>query len=447
MKQILVIGAGRSTFFLIDYLLKKAKQFGWQITVADFSRENLEKSLEGMKGITTKVLDLGNARERGDLISRQDVVISMAPPDFHGEIAKDCLYHGQHLLTASYLNTAIEGIHQEAKRKGLLFLNEMGLDPGLDHLSTKQAIDNLKSKGAEIKGFHSYTGGLIAPESDDNPWHYKISWNPLNVVKAGQSWARYKAGGKRKVVPYHQLFKRLEKIEIPGYGNFEGYYNRNSLPYEKLYGLEGLQNLVRGTLRKKGFCRAWDLLIQTGLTSDIEAFDLNGKTLAGFIDMFLPEEPGKNLKTRWCHFLGVAENDEAFQKLEWLGLLENKPINLNFATPAEVLKTVLVDKLAMKEDDRDLIAMVHYMEFEFQGRRMQRKSYLTLEGENSKKTAMAKTVGLPLGIATDLLMQNKLPLTGVHLPMYPDIYEPVLEALKGYGILFHEEDEDLESQA
>ncbi len=446
MNNILVIGAGRSTYFLVEYLLKKSKEFDWKVTVADFSRENLDSNLPETNSIQTQVLDLGNTRDREDLIAKQDIVVSMAPPHYHGEIAKDCLYYGQHLLTASYLNTTIEGVHQEAKNKGLLFMNELGLDPGLDHLSAKQAIDDLESRGADITGFYSYAGGLISPDSDNNPWHYKISWNPMNVVKAGQSWARYKEEGKRKIVPYNQLFQRLSKIDVPGYGTFESYYNRNSLPYEKLYGLKDLKNLVRGTLRKQGFCEAWDLMVKTGLTSDIESFNLKGKTLAEFIGMFLPENPNKSIKERWCELLGVSTNDEAFEKLEWLGLLEDKPAPVNIGTPAEILKAVLLEKIALEPGDRDLIVMVHYFDFELQGEKMRRKTYFTLEGEDSQKTAMAKTVGLPLAIATHLLMKGDLNLTGVHLPMHSDIYEPVLEELKRHGILFREEDYTLEKE-
>jgi saccharopine dehydrogenase (NADP+, L-glutamate forming) len=284
----------------------------------------------------------------------------------------------------------------------------------------------------------------VAPDADDNPWHYKISWNPMNVVKAGQLWARFLADGKLKVVPYNQLFKRLELVEVPGYGNFEAYYNRDALPYEARYGLEGVSELVRGTLRKSGFCRAWDLLVETGLTSGIESFDLKGKTLAEFTEMFLPASRGKTIKERWCRLLGITPDDTAFGKLEWLGLLEDKPVPVDNGTPAEVLRALLVEKLAMKEADQDLIVMVHYFNYELQGMQMQRKSYLTLEGENGKKTAMAKTVGLPLGIATNLLMQGKLEFSGVHLPMHADIYEPVLEELKRYGILFRETDTALE---
>lgn len=446
MNNILVIGAGRSTYFLLEYLRKKSKEFDWTVTVADFSQTNLDNNVPRKDGIQTQVLDLSNTKERENLIAQQDIVVSMAPPFFHGEIAKDCLYTGQHLLTASYLNTTIEGINQEAKKKGLLFLNELGLDPGLDHLSAKQAIDDLKSRDANITGFYSYTGGLIAPDSDNNPWHYKLSWNPMNVVKAGQSWARYKESGKHKVVPYNQLFRRLSQINVPGYGNFDSYYNRNSLPYEKLYGLKDLNNLVRGTLRKEGFCRAWDLLVQTGLTSDIESFNLKGKTIAEFVGMFLPETPNQPIKERWCELLGINPHDEAFQKLEWLGLLEDKPAPIEFGTPAELLKAILLEKIALEPEDRDLIVMVHYFDFELQGEKMRRKTYLTLEGDDSQKTAMAKTVGLPLGIAAHLVMNGEFNFTGVHLPMHADLYEPVLEELKRHGIIFREEDYPLKEE-
>ena len=446
MDRILLIGAGRSAYYCVDYLAKQAEEEGWQLTVADSSADNLADIAGHNSNITTQTLDLDNSAQRQEAIATHDVVISLAPPYFHPFIARDCLDQQSHFLTASYLTADLEAMHKEAEEKGLLFLTELGLDPGLDHLSAQQAIDDLKTNGAKIKGFYSYTGGLVAPKSDNNPWRYKISWNPLNVVRTGNEGAHFFKNGKQKLVPYQQLFKRTTAINVPDYGTFEAYYNRNSLRYAKRYGLQNAETVIRGTLRWKGFCASWDLLVQTGLTEHRDQLQLEGRTLSDFTNMFLPEPsyPEQTLETRWADLLGVWPTDEAFQRLVWLGLTSDDPVPIAYGTPAEVLKNLLVKKIGMEAGDRDLVLMVHYFDFEINGERRTRKSYLTLEGKTQQKTAMAKTVGLPLAIGTRLVMEGQLDIKGVHLPMKADIYEPILEELKRYGIIFREFDYELE---
>lgn len=447
MSHILIIGAGRSATYLIDYLAKEAKEEDWSVTLADAQSDNLKNAAKGYDNILTQVLDLENDAQRQQAIADHDVVISLAPPAFHTVVAQDCLETGSHLLMASYLSPDIEAMHDEARKRGLLFLAELGLDPGLDHLSAQQAIDDLKTNGAVIKGFSSYAGGLVAPDSDDNPWHYKISWNPLNFVKAGQEGANFYKNGKQKIVPYQQLFRRTTEINVPDYGVLDAYYNRNAVPYAHRYGIEGAETLIRGTLREKGFCDSWHLLVQTGITNHKDQLSLQNLRLRDFTDMFLPEAQSNDetIESRWAKSLGVSLEDEDFKRLIWLGLTTNEPVPIKQGTPAEVLKALMVDKIGMKDGDRDMILMVHYFDYEINGEQKTRKSYLTLEGKNQYKTAMAKTVGLPLAIGTRLLVEGELNLTGVHLPMKSDIYEPILEELKRYGVIFREIDYELET--
>lgn len=447
MNRILLIGAGRSAYYCVDYLAKHAEDEDWQLTIADSNTENLAEIAGQGNNINTQKLDLENSAQRQEAIATHDVVISMAPPYYHTLIAQDCLDQQSHFLTASYLTEDVEAMHKEAEEKGLLFLSELGLDPGLDHLSAQQAIDDLKTNGAKIKGFYSYTGGLIAPESDNNPWRYKISWNPLNMVRTGHNGAHFLKNGKHKLVPYQQLFRRTTDINIPDYGTFEAYYNRNSLPYAERYGLQDAETLIRGTLRWKGFCDSWHLIVQTGLTDHLDQLQLDGLTLREFTNMFLPEpsHPAETLEERWANLLGVDSTNEAFQRLVWLGLTSHDLVPISYGTSAEVIKGLLINKISMEGYDRDLVVMVHYFDFEINGERRTRKSYLTLEGKNQQKTAMAKTVGLPLAIGTRLLMEGLLDIRGVHLPMKADIYEPILEELKRHGIIFREFDYELES--
>ncbi len=441
MNKILILGAGRSTYFLIKYLTKKAKENGWSITVVDLTEANFE-GLEGNGTITFMIKDIKNDKIRKELIESHDVVISMVPPPIHPIIANDCLQYHTHLLTASYMSEEIRNMHGKAQKRGLLFLKEIGLDPGIDHMSAKKLIDHIHEQGGKIHSFKSYTGGLIAPASDDNPWHYKISWNPMNIVKAGQGTAQHLSNKQIKLVPYQQLFNRTNKVEIPGYGSFETYFNRNSLNYQSFYELDETSEMARGTIRKQGFCSAWHQVVQLGLTDDDYSMNWTGYTYHDFLNTFL-DNRDLPLETKVADLLKLDPEGEDMARLKWLGLFNNNPLPIQEGSPAEVLRQILMDKMSMKSDDRDLIVMVHFIDYEVNGKSKRLKSWLTLEGDDGIKTAMAKTVGLPLAIAATKLMEGQFDLAGAHIPVKPSIYQPVIEALYDEGIVFKEEEIDL----
>lgn len=440
MKNILLLGAGRSSYHLIQYLLQQASTEHWHVTVGDFDAKLAEEKVGNNPHGTAIQFDIQNTELAEHHISKADVVISLLPPFLHLKAAKACLKFGKHLLTASYVSPELKALEEEVKAKGLLFLNEIGLDPGIDHLSAMQIIDRLKAEEAKIVAFRSYTGGLIAPEHDNNPWNYKFTWNPRNVVLAGQGTAKYLINGQYKYVPYHRLFTHLEQIDVENFGEFEGYPNRDSLSYREVYGIANIPTLLRGTLRRKGFCSAWNAFVQLGMTDDSYAIE-NSEMMSyrEFTNSFLQYSKVYLVEEKLANLLGVATDDVLMKKIAWLGLLGHEKIGLKRATPAQILQHLLERKWKLEEGDKDMIVMQHIFEYETaQGEQRTLTSSLVVIGEDTQATAMSKTVGLPLGIAAKLLLQGKIDLKGVIIPVQPQIYEPVLQELEGLGVKFWE---------
>ena len=439
MKSILILGAGRSSTTLINYLIKAAEEHGWMVTVADTDLDIALSKTEHSKNALGVQLDVNDVTKRQELIRDKNVVVSLLPAFLHPIVAKDCLEFSKHLVTASYLNEDIRSMEQEALAKGLLFMGEMGLDPGIDHMSAMQKINEIKAEGATLSAFYSYTGGLIAPESDDNPWSYKFTWNPRNVVLAGQGTAQYLNAGKIKYIPYNRLFSERKVIQVPELGPYDVYANRDSLPYRKLYGIENVPTILRGTIRANGYCDAWDTLVNIGLTDDSYDLDLESiKTYRELVESFiLGTYP--DIKTGVSNFLGLPVDHEIIRKLEWTELFSDRPIKLKRATPAQALEDLLLDKWALKKEDKDMIIMQHQFEYVLDGVSKKLISSMVTKGEDSVNTSMAKTVGLPVAILVKLLLLGKVSLTGVHIPVMAEIYEPVLEELKEYGIDFIDE--------
>lgn len=442
MKKILLLGAGRSSYSLIQYLLSNASKENWHITVGDFSVELAQEKIANHPQGTAIQFDINNSELADNEINKADVVISLLPPSLHFKAAQSCLKFGKHLLTASYISPEIKKLEEEVKAKGLLFLNEIGLDPGIDHLSAMQIIDRLKAENAKISAFRSYTGGLVSPEYDNNPWNYKFTWNPRNVVLAGQGTAKYVINGQYKYVPYHRLFKHLEEITIDNYGVFEGYPNRDSLAYREAYGIANIPTLLRGTLRKKGYCQSWDAFVQLGMTDDSYVLENSeNMTYREFTNSFLQYSQVHLVEEKLAHLLGIKTDDALIKKIAWLGLLGHDKIGLSRATPAAILQQLLEKKWQLEEGDKDMIVMQHIFDYETSvGEKRILTSSLVVKGENEQDTAMAKTVGLPLGIAARLLLQGKINLSGVLMPVHAQIYNPILKELEEYGVKFWEKE-------
>ncbi|MBN1116593.1 MAG: saccharopine dehydrogenase NADP-binding domain-containing protein [Bacteroidales bacterium] len=440
MKNILIIGAGRSTTSLIHYLEAKATIYKWSITVADKDPEFFNGKISGATNAI--VLDIFDEEKLNQEIFRSDIVISMLPARFHPIVAIACLKYARSLVTASYESSEIREMNTEVKAKGLLFLNEMGVDPGIDHMSAMRIINRIKEQGNVIKGFESFTGGLIAPESDNNPWHYKFTWNPRNVVLAGQGGpAKFIQEGKIKYIPYNRVFRRTELIDIEKYGRFEGYANRDSMIYIDKYNLQDVPTVYRGTLRRPGYCRAWNVFVQLGATDDTYIMDnTENMTYKDFINSFLYYSKEDPVKTKLYHTMHIDQDSDEREKIEWLGIFDETPVGLKNATPAQILEHILKEKWKLSPEDRDMIVMWHKIDFEDSstGKSKKLTSSMVVTGENQLNTAMAKCVGLPVGIVVKMILTGQLNLKGVHIPTSKEIYEPLLKELEEFGVIFNE---------
>ena len=439
MKRILIIGAGRSSSALINYVLNKSTEMGWQVTVADADPNAAEAKINGHPRGVPAWLDVSKNNDRKELISRSDIVVSLLPAHLHIEVAQDCIKLKKHLVTASYVSQELYRLGDEARDRELIFMGEMGLDPGIDHMSAMQRLDRIREKGGNITAFKSFTGGLIAPESDDNPWRYKFTWNPRNVVLAGQGTAQYLEDGKLKFIPYQRLFGNPWKVNVVGLGPMEAYANRDSLLYRNQYQLSDIPTILRGTLRYPGFCQAWNALVNIGLTdADFPILDSEKISYHELMEALAPRG-NSSVKDRIASLLEEEPDSEVMQKLDWLGLFRKKRIKLRDATPALILEDLLLKKWSLKEQDRDMIVMQHQIEYEWEGQKHQETSSLIMKGIDSNDTAMARTVGLPMGIFVRLISEDKIRSTGVNIPTMREVYEPVLEELKEYGLEFRDE--------
>lgn len=445
MRKILIVGAGKSTAVLIEYLLGKAEAENLQVIIGDLSLETARKVAGNHQRAQAISLDIFNKDQRVNAIKDADIVISMLPARFHIEVAKDCLEYGKNMVTASYVSDEMASLDKRVKEKGLVFMNEIGVDPGIDHMSAMQVIDRIRDKGGKLLLFESFTGGLVAPESDTNLWNYKFTWNPRNVVVAGQGGvAKFLQEGKFKYIPYNRLFRRTEFIEIQDYGKFEVYANRNSLKYKSIYNLEDVLTLYRGTVRRVGFSRAWNMFVQLGLTDDSYVMENSGDmSYRDFVNSFLPYSPTDSVELKFRHSLKIDQDDVMWDKLLELDLFNaDKKVELENATPAQILQKILMDQWSLAEDDKDMIVMYHKFGFEIDGEKKQIDATMVNIGQDQKLTAMARTVGLPVGIATLKILNGEITNPGVQLPILREVYQPILSELEEYGIHFREEEQE-----
>ena len=441
MRQILIIGAGRSASSLIQYLLNKSNEENLHLTIGDLSLELAQRKTNNHPNATAIALDINNAAQRQAEIQKADIVISMLPAHMHIEVAKDCVTFQKNMVTASYISDAMQSLDAEVKAKGLIFMNEIGLDPGIDHMSAMKVIDDIKAKGGKMILFESFCGGLVAPESDTNLWNYKFTWAPRNVVLAGQGGAsKFIQEGKYKYIPYHKLFRRTEFLEVEGYGRFEGYANRDSLKYRSVYGLDDVLTLYRGTIRRVGFSKAWNMFVQLGMTDDTYIMeDSENMSYRDFINSFLPYSPTDSVEIKTRLQLGIEQDDIMWDKLLELDLFNpNKKVGLQNATPAQILERILNDSWSLQPDDKDMIVMYHKFGYEINGERKQIDSKMVCIGDDQTYTAMAKTVGLPVAMATLQILNGNIKTPGVQLPIRPEVYNPILKELETFGVIFKE---------
>jgi saccharopine dehydrogenase-like NADP-dependent oxidoreductase len=435
MKTILVLGAGRSSSALIAYLLDYASKSGNKVLVGDISRDAAQKHVADHPSGEAITFDIGQGDQSSQLIAKAGIVASLLPAHHHHRVAEMCLHYGKDLVTASYVSDEMRKLDKPAQERSLIFLNECGLDPGIDHMSAMQVMDRIRNEGGRIESFKSFTGGLIAPETDpENPWRYKFTWNARNVVMAGQSTAKYLDNGKLKYIPYQQLFVRTTPVVVPGYGEFEGYANRDSLKYRSDYQLQDVRTLLRGTLRYRGFCSAWNVLVQLGCCDD--TYPMSGVEKmrhVDFINSFLNDSKGTTEENLIAQF-GLALNGGEMNRLRWSGLLSDELVGIATGTPAAILEHILNKRWKLKEGDKDLVVMWHEFGVDIHGRKKTIEASLVVKGENSQNTAMSRTVGLPMGIAVRLILERKVRQKGVVIPVTVEFYDPILAELKQKGI-------------
>jgi len=347
------------------------------------------------------------------------------------------------MVTASYISKEMKELDDAVKEKGLVFMNEIGLDPGIDHMSAMQVIDRIRDKGGKMLLFESFTGGLVAPESDTNLWNYKFTWNPRNVVLAGQGGAaEFIQEGTYKYIPYQRLFRRTEFLQIKGHGRFEGYANRNSLQYRSIYGLEDIPTLYRGTIRRVGFSKAWHIFVMMGMTDDsYKLQETENMSYRSFLNLFLPYSPTDSVELKLRHYLKIDQDDLLWDKLLELDIFNaDKKIGIKKATPAKALQRILEDKWTLNPEDKDMIVMYHKFGYELNGEKKQIDATMVNIGNDQVETAMARTVGLPVAMAAIRILNGQITTPGVQLPISKEVYEPILKELEEYGVVFNEYD-------
>ncbi|WP_428230406.1 saccharopine dehydrogenase family protein [Flavobacterium sp.] len=442
MRSILIFGAGRSASSLIRYLLSKSESENLHLVVADLSLALAEKKTQNHPNATPIALNIFETEERKAAIEKATIVISMLPAHLHIEIAKDCIEFKKHLVTASYISDAMQALDEEAKKNNLIFMNEIGLDPGIDHMSAMKVIDEIRAKGGNMLLFESFCGGLVAPECDNNLWNYKFTWAPRNVVLAGQGGAaKFIQEGTYKYIPYGTVFRRTEFLEVEGYGKFEAYSNRDSLKYRSIYGLDDILTLYRGTIRRVGYSKAWNMFVQLGMTDD--SYIMEGSenmSYREFVNSFLPYHPTDSVEIKTRLILKIDQDDIMWDKLLELDLFNpDKKVNLPNATPAQILEKILSDSWTLEPNDKDMIVMYHKFGYELNGKKQQIDSKMVCIGDDQTYTAMAKTVGLPVAMATLLILNGKITTSGVQLPIKKEVYLPILKELEEYGVIFNEQ--------
>ena len=442
MRTVLIIGAGRSASSLIQYLINKSFEENLHLIIGDLSIESAQKKTNNHPNATAISLDIFDQNQRKEAIQKADIVISMLPAHLHIEVAKDCIVYKKNMVTASYISDAMRELDVSAKENNLIFMNEIGLDPGIDHMSAMKIINEIRNKGGKMLLFESFCGGLVAPESDTNLWNYKFTWAPRNVVLAGQGGAaKFLQEGTYKYIPYWNLFRRTEFLEVEGYGKFEAYSNRDSLKYLDVYGLNDVLTLFRGTIRRVGFSKAWNMFVRLGMTDDSYIMeDSENMSYRQFVNSFLPYHPTDSVEIKMRLILKIDQDDIMWDKLLELDLFNpNKKVGLKNATPAQILEKILKDSWTLEPNDKDMIVMYHKFGYELNGKKEQIDSKMVCMGEDQTYTAMAKTVGLPVAMATLLILNGKIKTPGVQLPIREEVYLPILKELEEYGVVFKEE--------
>jgi saccharopine dehydrogenase (NADP+, L-glutamate forming) len=440
MKKVLILGAGLVAKPLVRYLLD---QPDFEVEVASRTVSKAVKLIDNHPQGTARELNLKNEQGLKEEVSNSDLVISMVPYSFHPKVAQYCIEYKKNMVTTSYVSEVMKNLDAEAKKAGILILNEVGLDPGIDHMEAMRIIHEIEGKGGEILSFTSFCGGLPAPEANTNPFGYKFSWSPIGVLLAGKNSARYLKDGKEIFIPPEDLFDNYSTIKIEELGDFEAYPNRNSLPYIELYGIHSTKTMLRGTLRNIGWCPTLKKIVELGLL-DEEKKDWTGMTHRDFLRKLMNEPAEQDLKKALSEHLNIGEDSDIITRLEWLGLLSEDPLPLEQGSALDILARKMLDKLQYEEGERDMIILQHEFIASYPGDKKEKTTSTLIDfGIPDGDTSMARTVGLPAAISSKLILEKKITLTGVHIPVISEVYKPILQELKDLGISFKEQRQEM----
>jgi saccharopine dehydrogenase (NADP+, L-glutamate forming) len=439
MTNILIIGAGRSSNVIIQYLLNQAKKFNWFVTVADAQPQLAIEKVNGHPNGRGTWLDVRKPGDRKDLIMRSDVVVSLLPPSLHYRLAKDCNKYNKYLVCASYVTRNMWRLNPQIIDTDLAFLSQEGLDAGVEPMASVKLVNDVRTKGGKVISLRTYAGGVMAQGTVNNPWDYRLSWNPRNIVLAGHGTTQYIIKGKYKFLPYNRLYQHYRKIEVADLGTYDSFANRDSLLFRKEFGIDDIPTLKRSILRSKGFCDAWNALVELGMTdTNFPILELEKMTYRDLFEAYLIgyQEGNKSLKDRVAVVLGEENNSDVMKKLEWLGLFDRRKIRMSNASPAQILQDLLEKKMQLQKGDKDLVINMNVIKYKLKGKVYRLYSTMTLEGDADGDTAMSKFIGLPIGIMVKMIMRGQITSKGVSTQARPEVYTPILEELKEHGLVF-----------
>lgn len=440
MKKVLILGAGLVSRPHVNYLLD---QPDFLVTVASRTVSKAEKLVGDHPRGKALSLNVKNDAMLEKLVSENDLAVSLLPYTYHVKVAKLCLKHQKNMVTTSYVSDEMNALDEEAKKAGLLILNEIGVDPGIDHMSAMRVINNVKNEGGKISSFKSYCGGLPAPEANTNPWGYKFSWSPRGVVMAGKNSAKFLMDNKITDIPGPELFANHWEVDIPGFGKLEAYPNRNSVPYRNIYNIDDTNTMFRGTLRYPGWCITMKKIVDIELLDDEKEYDLEGRTYADFMKNLLNISESDNLKKALAEKWEMDESSDAIHRMDWIGLLGNEKIGLEKGTAMDIFCKILLDKLKYDSGERDLLVLHHEFLAEYPEKKQKITSTMIDYGIPNGDSSMSRTVGLPGAIAVKLILNGEIKAKGVKIPVEPQIYEPVLKELELQNIICKEVYKDI----
>jgi saccharopine dehydrogenase-like NADP-dependent oxidoreductase len=440
MKKILVLGAGMISRPMIQYLLA---QPDYHVVMASRTVSKAEKMINKHPHGEAFSLDVNDDKKVEIFVSKADIVVSLLPYTYHVKVAEMCIKHKKHLVTTSYVSDAMRALDKKAKIAGILILNECGLDPGIDHMSAMKVIHDIEENGGKVVSFRSTTGALPSHEANNNPFGYKFSWSPRGVLLASRNAARWLENGKEILIPGEQLFENYFFQDINGVGTFENYPNRNSVPYKDIYGLKNATTVYRGTFRMTGWCETMRNIVALGWLSEELPKGFSGKTYGDLTRQLIGAKPKDNLPFTTALYLGLKPYSAVIKRIEWLGLFGNEPLPKDKNTPLDYLNVLTLQKMSMGDHERDMVVMHHEFIAEYSSKKEYVTSTLVDYGIPDGDTSVARTVALPAAIAVKMILQKKIIMTGVHIPVIPEIYNPILDELGEMGIKFDEKTEKI----